>query len=65
LITRGSSDNIIPAEGTDRLIDMLEGLGAKVTVKTIATGHQITAEDIQVARSWLRETRNESKGAAA
>ena len=56
LIARGSSDPVIPAEGTDRLIQVLEQAGAEVTVKTIAAGHQITGEDIQAARRWLQQT---------
>lgn len=65
LITRGSSDNIIPVEDTDRLINLLQRLGAEVLVKTIASGHQITAEDIKAARSWLGRTGSRDKDAAA
>ena len=65
LIIRGSSDNIIPAEDTDRLIEILQQMGAEVSVKTIATGHQITAEDIKTARSWIASTGTRDKDAAA
>lgn len=65
MITRGSSDRIISGEGTDQLIDILQQLGAEVTVKTIAAGHQITIEDIQHVRSWMAHSRENGKGVAA
>jgi glyoxalase family protein len=53
LIVRGKTDTVIPSEDTDVLIRILREAGADVTVVTMDTGHQLTAEDVRAAKDWL------------
>jgi predicted esterase/catechol 2,3-dioxygenase-like lactoylglutathione lyase family enzyme len=55
LILKGDFDAIIPSGRTDRLAVLLQQAGAKVTVKTIDAGHEITARDLKVSSQWLSE----------
>lgn len=56
LILRGTKDRVIPAESTDRLIDLLNEAGAQVTVVDIEAGHELTEIDVESSRRWLAET---------
>ena len=55
LVIRGEHDPVIPAEGTDALVRILEESGADVTVETVATGHALTGADVAMARDWLEK----------
>jgi len=55
LISNGDQDPLIPQAETDRLVQLLERAGAAVTVEWQAAGHQLTANDVTLARGWLAE----------
>ncbi len=53
LITAGEDDPIIDPRETQRLAQMLSNCGADVQLQWQAAGHQLTARDIEQAKSWL------------
>jgi len=53
LISAGESDPIMPASETRKLVELLRNAGADVTIRFLQAGHQLTGEDIEVAREWL------------
>jgi predicted esterase len=53
LILRGARDTVIPPDSTDRLIDLLRACSADISIHTAAAGHEIVAEDVEAARSWV------------
>lgn len=53
LILRGDRDTVIPPDSTDQLIELLHACGADVTIHKANAGHEIVAEDIEAARSWI------------
>jgi predicted esterase len=52
-IGAGAHDPIIPASNTKELVEMLRNDGADVTIRFFQSGHQLTAEDVDLARKWL------------
>jgi phospholipase/carboxylesterase len=54
LIGAGSIDPIIPASETKQLAELLRGAGADVTIRFFQGGHELTPDDVDVAREWLR-----------
>ncbi len=59
LVLRGDHDRVIPSESTDRLVERLQEAGARLTVRTIDAGHEITAEDVGEIRRWIAERRRD------
>jgi len=57
LVLRGKYDTVIPAKGTDRLIEALTEAGAEVEVVTMDAGHELTREDITIASGWMARGR--------
>ncbi len=55
-IGAGSLDPIVPASNTKELAEMLRSAGAEVTIRFFQSGHQLTAEDVDLAREWLTES---------
>ncbi len=53
LILSGRFDELIPAESTRRLVEVLRTAGARVTLSAMDAGHEITGDDIETAREWL------------
>ncbi|MCB2148720.1 MAG: VOC family protein [Deltaproteobacteria bacterium] len=53
LITTGRFDRVIPSAETQRLVHTLKKAGASVEVVDMDAGHELTAGDIEAARSWL------------
>ena len=53
LISAGESDPIMPASETRKLVELLRNAGANVTIRFLRAGHQLTGQDIDVAREWL------------
>jgi phospholipase/carboxylesterase len=53
LILSGMADPIIPAADAANLSAMLTTRGAKVTHETLAAGHGLTREDINLSRTFL------------
>ena len=53
-ISAGSFDPIVPASQTKQLAELLRNAGADVTVRFLQSGHELTAEDVDLAREWLK-----------
>jgi len=54
-ISAGRTDPMIPAPNADRLATMLREAGADVTLAWSPGGHNLTEEDVDVARRWLTQ----------
>ena len=55
LILMGSRDNVIPAESTRQLIQLLQNAGAAVDAITVEAGHELTERDLTAASRWLSD----------
>ena len=53
LIVNGRVDPIIPRANAERLVTLLRGAGADVTMHWEPTAHGLTPADVVVARTWL------------
>ncbi|QOZ31835.1 alpha/beta hydrolase [Bradyrhizobium sp. CCBAU 53421] len=53
LILSGQSDPIVPPGNAARLSAMLADAGAKVTLRTLPSGHQLSQADVNLARDWI------------
>ena len=53
LISAGSHDPIVASYQTKDLFDLLEKVGAKVSIQWQNSGHELTQRDIVAARKWL------------
>jgi len=54
-IGAGGEDPIIPTSETQRLVDLLRGAGADVTLRFFNAGHGLTSSDVEIAKHWLDE----------
>ena len=52
-IGTGTNDPIIPTSETKRLVVLLRGAGADVTMRYFQAGHELTPADVEAAREWL------------
>ena len=64
LILRGRHDRTIPSESTERLVTALIKAGARVEVKAIEAGHELTTNELQAASQWLSSVVNSDVVAA-
>lgn len=55
-IGAGQQDPIINPSNTEQLAELLRGHGADVTLQWFPVGHQLTRDDVDAARDWLRAT---------
>jgi predicted esterase len=55
-IGAGAHDPIIPPSNTQELVEMLRSSGADVTIRFFQSGHQLTSEDVDLAREWLTKS---------
>ena len=53
LISEGDHDPIVSAAEAGRLAGLLRGAGAEVTIRFLQSGHELTADDVDLAREWL------------
>jgi phospholipase/carboxylesterase len=53
-ISAGSFDPIVPTSQTKQLAELLRDAGADVTVRFLQSGHELTPDDVDLAREWLR-----------
>ena len=53
-IGAGDKDPIIPTSDSRRLADLLRGAGADVTIRFFNAGHNLTNNEIETARDWLK-----------
>ena len=52
-LAAGRSDQMIPAESTERLAELLRKAGAEVTLDWQPGGHGIGRAEVEAARAWL------------
>jgi predicted esterase len=52
-IGAGAHDPIIPASSTKDLVELLRVAGADVTIRFFQSGHELTSDDVDLAREWL------------
>jgi predicted esterase len=57
LLSNGRQDPLVPAAETERLVSLLKTAGADVTLAWQPGGHQLTAGDVEQAKSWLAAVR--------
>jgi predicted esterase len=53
-IGAGDQDPIIPTSESQRLAEFLRGSGADVTIRFFNAGHNLTNNEIETARDWLK-----------
>jgi Predicted esterase len=54
-IGAGNQDPIIPTSETQRLVELLSGAGADVTIRFFNAGHGLTNSEVETAGQWLKE----------
>src|SRR3984893_8214418 len=54
LISEGDHDPIVSAAEAGRLAGLLRSAGADVTIRFFPSGHEVTAEDVDLALEWLK-----------
>jgi predicted esterase len=59
-IGAGDQDPIVPASETKRLVELLRGARADVTIRFAKTGHGLTSDDVITARDWLERVVGEA-----
>ena len=52
-IGAGKHDPIIPTSETQRLVELLRNARADVTIRFFTAGHNLTNNEIEIARDWL------------
>jgi phospholipase/carboxylesterase len=55
-IGAGTHDPIIPASNTKELVELLRSAGADVTIRFFQSGHELTSDDVDLAREWLTKS---------
>ncbi len=55
LILAGTEDRMCPPKEAEELAAMLAAAGARVDVRFLTAGHELTSEDIDLARAWLAD----------
>jgi phospholipase/carboxylesterase len=55
LISEGDRDPIVSAAEAGRLAGLLRGAGADVTIRFLQSGHELTSDDVELAREWLSQ----------
>jgi phospholipase/carboxylesterase len=52
-IGAGAHNPIIPASNATELVELLRSAGADVTLRILQSGHELTSDDVELAREWL------------
>jgi phospholipase/carboxylesterase len=55
LISEGDQDPIVSAAEAGRLAGLLRTAGADVTISFVQSGHELTSDDVDLAREWLNK----------
>jgi len=55
LLLLGASDTMIPAASSQRLAAVLQSAGVRLTAKTLPAGHNLTQDDLVIAKNWLEQ----------
>ncbi len=53
LLSEGLRDPIVSTQEAERLFGILKKTGSKITLKWQNSGHNLTEEDIRIAKEWL------------
>jgi predicted esterase len=53
-IGAGTFDPIVPTSQTKELAELLQSCAADVTTRFFQAGHELTAQDVEAAREWLK-----------
>src|SRR5262249_10830926 len=53
LLSEGLYDPIVSRHEAERLSDMLRKTGSRIALKWQNSGHNLTEDDIQIAKEWL------------
>jgi phospholipase/carboxylesterase len=54
-IGAGNQDPIIPTSETQRLVELLRGAGADMTLRFFNAGHGLTNSEVETAGRWLKD----------
>jgi predicted esterase len=57
LVSNGRTDPIVSREETERLTALLQQTGCQVTLVWQPAGHNLTEQDVMVAREWMASVR--------
>jgi predicted esterase len=60
-IGEGDQDPIIATSEGQRLVDLLRGAGADVTIRCFHAGHGLTKSDLEAAGEWLEALNNPTR----
>jgi phospholipase/carboxylesterase len=60
-IGEGDQDPIIATSEGQRLVDLLRGAGADVTIRFFHAGHGLTKSDLEAAGEWLEALNNPTR----
>ncbi len=52
-VSAGSTDSIVARSEPEKLVKMLRGYGANVTLSWVDTGHSLVAREVQDAKIWF------------
>jgi phospholipase/carboxylesterase len=55
-IGAGAHDPIVPASNTKELVELLRSAGADVAIRFFQSGHELTSDDVDLAREWLTKS---------
>jgi phospholipase/carboxylesterase len=61
-IGSGDQDPIIAPSETQRLVSLLRGAKADVTIRFFEAGHGLTNEEIEIAGRWLKDLKQSDTG---
>jgi phospholipase/carboxylesterase len=54
-MSSGVYDPIVTSQGAEKLFGLFRKAGAKVTINWQESGHELTMEEVQIAREWLQK----------
>ena len=54
-ISEGDHDPIVSGAEAGRLAGLLRNAGADVTIRFLQSGHELTSDDVDLAREWLAQ----------
>jgi phospholipase/carboxylesterase len=55
LIAAGRRDELVPAGDAEKLVALLERIGAEVTAHWSDAGHELTDDEVRAAQAWFAE----------
>ena len=64
LLLIGRDDRIVSPEAGEKLAEVFRERGAEVEVRQVPAGHNLTRQDVEIARRWLSSSRETLKSIA-